>query len=344
MEADIFIGPTYYMRLKHLVKDKINYRAKGPRTLLTRQTVQGRANDGGLRVGEQERDAIVGHGLAYFLQESMLVRGDEYFMAICNVTGMISIYNNSLNLFMSPLADGPIQYTGGLDGELKIDKITRFGREFSIVRVPYAFKLLLQELGTMNICMRIITEDNISQISSMSFGAVLDNLDEMNMKVKSVKNLTEPTKKVEEPKKSLLEDASIEETSRKQNSTDNMFKQYQVQQLTQPSLEIGVDIPLVVDSLDKELEQIPSIKIPTLSDQIPDRTISTNPVPVETILDSNLIKEKPVEEENKEIIVGDVTLESDDPEKEKYNLLTDVVDEKSGEDEKSGKEKSIVME
>jgi DNA-directed RNA polymerase beta subunit len=53
MFAEIFIGPTYYMRLKHMVKDKINHRAKGPRTLLTRQTVQGRANDGGLRVGER---------------------------------------------------------------------------------------------------------------------------------------------------------------------------------------------------------------------------------------------------------------------------------------------------
>ena len=74
MKADIFIGPVYYMRLKQLVKDKINYRAKGPRTVLTRQTVQGRANDGGLRVGEQERDAIVAHGLSYFLQESMMVK------------------------------------------------------------------------------------------------------------------------------------------------------------------------------------------------------------------------------------------------------------------------------
>ena len=76
LESEIFIGPTYYMRLKHMVKDKINHRARGPRTLLTRQTVQGRANDGGLRIGEMERDGILAHGATNFLQESMLVRGD----------------------------------------------------------------------------------------------------------------------------------------------------------------------------------------------------------------------------------------------------------------------------
>ena len=60
METEIYIGPTYYMRLKHMVKDKINYRARGPRTVLTRQTVGGRANDGGLRIGEMDRDAVMG--------------------------------------------------------------------------------------------------------------------------------------------------------------------------------------------------------------------------------------------------------------------------------------------
>jgi DNA-directed RNA polymerase II subunit RPB2 len=169
---DIFIGPTYYMRLKQLVKDKINYRARGPRTVLTRQTVQGRANDGGLRIGEMERDGILAYGMSDFLQESMLVRGDEYFMAICNLTGLIAIYNSDLNLYMSPMADGPLQFTGGVDSDLKIDKITKFGRSFSIVRVPYSFKLLIQELATLNIQMRIITEDNIEQISSMSFSNV----------------------------------------------------------------------------------------------------------------------------------------------------------------------------
>jgi DNA-directed RNA polymerase II subunit RPB2 len=176
IQSDIYIGPTYYMRLKHMVKDKINYRARGPRTLLTRQTVQGRANDGGLRVGEMERDGIIAHGISHFLQESMMVRGDEYYMAICNKTGTIAIYNSMRNLFISPMADGPIKFTGNLLNEMNIEKITRFGRSFSIVRVPYSFKLLLQELMTMNVTMRIITEDNIDQLDSMSYSNTINKL------------------------------------------------------------------------------------------------------------------------------------------------------------------------
>ena len=84
IETEIFIGPNYYMRLKHMVKDKINFRAQGPRTLLTRQTVQGRANDGGLRIGEMERDGLIAHGASKFIQDSFMNRGDEYSMAICN--------------------------------------------------------------------------------------------------------------------------------------------------------------------------------------------------------------------------------------------------------------------
>ena len=176
IQSDIYIGPTYYMRLKHMVKDKINYRARGPRTLLTRQTVQGRANDGGLRVGEMERDGIIAHGISHFLQESMMIRGDEYFMAICNKTGTIAIYNSMRDLFISPMADGPIKFTGNLLSDMNIDKITRFGRSFSIIRIPYSFKLLMQELMTMNVSMRIITEDNIDQLDSMSYSKTINKL------------------------------------------------------------------------------------------------------------------------------------------------------------------------
>ena len=176
IQADIYIGPTYYMRLKHMVKDKINYRATGPRTNLTRQTVQGRANDGGLRIGEMERDGVLAHGMSYFLNESFLVRGDEYFMAVCNKTGAIAIYNENKNLFLSPFADGPVNFHTNPDGSLNIKNISKFGRSFSLLRIPYSFKLLIQELQAMNIQMRIITDDNVDQLLSLSFSNNIGHL------------------------------------------------------------------------------------------------------------------------------------------------------------------------
>jgi len=167
--SEIFIGPTYYMRLKHMVKDKINYRATGRRSALTRQTNQGRANDGGLRIGEMERDGIMGHGLSYFLNESYMVRGDQYYMAVCNKTGMIAIYNPNKNLFLSPMSDGPLKFNRTPEGEPILDVFSRFGRSFSLLRVPYALKLLIQELQVMNVQMRIITEENVDQLLNLSY-------------------------------------------------------------------------------------------------------------------------------------------------------------------------------
>ena len=195
LETNIFFGPNYYLRLKHMVKDKINYRARGPITQMTRQPVHGRAKDGGLRVGEMDRDAIIAHGMSTFLQESMLVRSDDYYMAICNKSGTIAIYNERTNLFLSPLADGPIKFNGELDGKLNIENISKFGKDFSVIRVPYTFKLLLQELKTMNISMRIITEENIDQLTSLSYSSEQFTLntgyESYNNLITEYKNITE---------------------------------------------------------------------------------------------------------------------------------------------------------
>ena len=189
LEASIYMGPTYYMRLKHMVKDKINYRARGPRTILTRQTIGGRAKDGGLRVGEMDRDVIIGHGMSSFLNQSFLERGDEYFVAICNTTGSIAIYNENRDIFLSPMADGPIQFKRNVNNDLNIVNISRFGRDFSIIRVPYAFKLLYQELQAMNVQMRIITEDNIEQLTTLIKGNDVQ-------KLTGLSNITEVSKVV----------------------------------------------------------------------------------------------------------------------------------------------------
>lgn len=183
IKTDIYIGPTYYMRLKHMVKDKINHRSLGPRSVLTRQTVGGRANDGGLRIGEMERDGILAHGMSSFLNDSFLTRGDDYYMAICNKTGIIAIYNESRNLFLSPYADGPLKFvttnivSNNVEENLAIKNISRFGNSFSIVRVPYAFKLFIQELQSIfNIQTRIITDQNIGQLNNMAYSFNMDKL------------------------------------------------------------------------------------------------------------------------------------------------------------------------
>ena len=177
LETEIFIGPTYYMRLKHMVKDKVNYRALGPRSNLTRQTVGGRANDGGLRIGEMERDGIIAHGATAFLTESMMERGDKYYMAICNKTGLIAVYNPEKNIFLSPMADGPLKYVGSIaEDNMRIEHITRFGRSFSVICIPYTLKLLIQELQCINVQMRLVTEDTIDQLSNMTFSHNIETL------------------------------------------------------------------------------------------------------------------------------------------------------------------------
>ncbi len=199
--SEIFIGPTYYMRLKHMVKDKINYRATGKRSLLTRQTNQGRANDGGLRIGEMERDGIMAHGLSYFLNESFMVRGDQYYMAVCNKTGTIAVYNSVKNLFLSPAADGPLVFNKTIDGKQVLNVYTKYGRSFSLLRIPYALKLLIQELQVMGIQMRIITEDNIDQLMNLSYQSQnihrllhIDDLDNRTID-EIVRNYKDNTKK-----------------------------------------------------------------------------------------------------------------------------------------------------
>lgn len=160
-----------------MVKDKINFRALGPRNVLTRQPVSGRANDGGLRIGEMERDGVISHGAAEFMKDSMMTRGDKYKFAVCNQSGLVAIYNPDKKLFFSPLLDGPLKYTGSLaEDNLRIENVTQHGRDFSVISVPYTFKLLFQELQAMNVQMRIITEDNISHIENMHYSNNIKNI------------------------------------------------------------------------------------------------------------------------------------------------------------------------
>ena len=135
--VNIFIGPTFYQRLKHMVVDKYHSRSTGPVVLLTRQPAEGRTRDGGLRFGEMERDCIISHGASAFLKERLLDVSDNYKVFVCNKCYMIGSVNEKKNIY-------------------KCDHCTNT-TEFNEIRLPYACKLLLQELISMSIVPRLIT-------------------------------------------------------------------------------------------------------------------------------------------------------------------------------------------
>jgi DNA-directed RNA polymerase beta subunit len=122
MEADVFMGPIYYQRLKHMVADKINSRDTGPKKLLTRQPTQGRGDEGGLRIGEMERDALISHGMSKFLTESMMERSDKTTLPFDKETGRIDTSRDQIDM-------------------------------------PYSMALFSQELESMHLSVKLITGD-----------------------------------------------------------------------------------------------------------------------------------------------------------------------------------------
>ncbi|MCO5565838.1 hypothetical protein L7F22_019513 [Adiantum nelumboides] len=135
LQAQVFLGPTYYQRLKHMVDDKIHSRARGPVQILTRQPVEGRSRGGGLRFGEMERDCMISHGIAAFLKERMYDASDAYQLHVCDNCGLTAIAYLKKNQF-----------------ECRSCK-KRTG--VSTVKIPYAAKLLFQELMSMGLACRL---------------------------------------------------------------------------------------------------------------------------------------------------------------------------------------------
>ena len=140
MDCDIFIGPIYYERLKHMTVDKINYRTDdGPITNLTHQPTSGRGSGGGLRIGEMETFAIMANGMSQFMKESVMERSDKFEYFIDNKNGQIAIVNEALDLYK------PFDETTNVD--------------FSKIATPYSFKLLHQELTALGLKVDLRTKD-----------------------------------------------------------------------------------------------------------------------------------------------------------------------------------------
>jgi hypothetical protein len=138
IECDVFMGPVFYQRLKHMVNDKQHSRSIGPMVNLTRQPAEGRSRDGGLRFGEMEKDAMVSHGASRFTRGRMYDASDKYSVFVCKKCGLIASYNDQLHIHCCRTCDNRV--------------------DFSYVEIPYACKLLFQELTTMNVVPRILTD------------------------------------------------------------------------------------------------------------------------------------------------------------------------------------------
>ncbi|KAJ1958477.1 DNA-directed RNA polymerase III complex subunit Rpc2 [Linderina pennispora] len=131
--AYIFNGATYYQRLKHMVADKMHARARGPRAVLTRQPTEGRSRDGGLRLGEMEKDCLIGYGASMLLLERLMISSDVFEVHVCEKCGYIG-------------------YKGWC-------QVCRSSKTMTPIKIPYACKLLFQELQSMNILPRLVMED-----------------------------------------------------------------------------------------------------------------------------------------------------------------------------------------
>jgi DNA-directed RNA polymerase beta subunit len=144
LETSIFIGPVFYQRLKHMVADKQHSRAIGPMVNLTRQPAEGRSRDGGFRIGEMERDVMIAHGMSKFCRERLYDVSDKYSTYVCRKCGMIASFN-----------DGNHK---GSDFSVHLCNTCNNTTDFAKVEIPYAYKLMAQELQTINVVPRLITE------------------------------------------------------------------------------------------------------------------------------------------------------------------------------------------
>ncbi|GIL75864.1 hypothetical protein Vretimale_5574 [Volvox reticuliferus] len=152
MPCDIFIGPVYYQRLRHMVSDKFQVRSTGPINNLTRQPIKGRKFGGGIRFGEMERDSLLAHGAAYLLHDRLHACSDYHVADVCTCCGSL------LAPLMRPAANADVTSSLMLSGGMDVGGKTvcpqcspNSSSTIERVALPYVFRYLATELAAMNI-------------------------------------------------------------------------------------------------------------------------------------------------------------------------------------------------
>ena len=139
--VDVFIGVVYYQKLHHMVADKIHARARGQVQMLTKQPTEGRARGGGLRFGEMERDCLIAYGASMILKDRLLDESDKSDIFVCERCGLVAYHDVKQRKYVCRVCG---------------DKA-----KVSSVSVAYAFKLLLQEMQSLNVAPRLLIKEKI---------------------------------------------------------------------------------------------------------------------------------------------------------------------------------------
>ncbi|CDY36697.1 BnaC02g31180D [Brassica napus] len=139
LQTYVFMGPIYYQKLKHMVMDKMHARGSGQRVMMTRQPTEGKSKNGGLRVGEMERDCLIAYGASMLIYERLMLSSDPFEVQVCRACGLLGYYDYKL--------------------KKAVCSTCKNGDSIATLKLPYACKLLFQELQSMNVVPRLVLRE-----------------------------------------------------------------------------------------------------------------------------------------------------------------------------------------
>ena len=227
IKTEIFIGPIYYYRLKHMVTDKIHSRSTGAKVQLTHQPTSGRSAGGGLRIGEMERDVLLSHGLSQFAKECMMEKSDTYRWGVCRHCGILANYAPKRNI---------------------IECLNCGLQDISVIETPYAFKLLIQEMEAMGIQIRL-SDENFAENNGDEYGEFM---------YPELYEYTEPdtqekTKKSKKKKGTKKDESETEESEHEESAQESEGAESELSELDE-DMEGGMNEQNTVDAASENSE------------------------------------------------------------------------------------------